>query len=198
VFIAFFKAGACCRVADFRIHLYQNFSTLLSAGLPILRAIRTLQKQSPRRIRHILSQIETEITQGSELSEAMAKRPRLFNDLDIMLVRVGEQTGQLAEILKSMGDWHQQCQKQRRMIQSGLLYPVFILHFGAFMAPIPSAVLGGGWTAYIYGMLGILALFYIPAFLYVLYRLLSPRKGILRRGIDTITLSIPLFGSAIR
>jgi type IV pilus assembly protein PilC len=185
-------------MADFRVHFYQNFSTLLSAGLPILRAIRTLQKQSPRRYRRMMSQIEIEVTQGSELSEAMAKRPGLFQDLDIMLVRVGEQTGQLAEILKGLGDWYQQCQRQRRMIQSGLVYPVFILHFGAFLAPAPLAVLGGGWEAYIHGVLGILALFYVPAFLFILYRLLSPRKGFLRRAIDSITLSIPLLGSAFR
>jgi type II secretory pathway component PulF len=185
-------------VADFRIQFYQNFSTLLSAGLPILRTLKTLQKQSPRRYRKLLGQIETEVSQGSELSEAFAKRPRLFADLDVMLVHVGEQTGQLAEILKDMGDWYQKRQQQRRMIQSGLAYPAFILHFGAFLAPAPSAILSGGTDAYIRGVLTILALFYIPLGLFLLYRCLAPRRGILRRIIDSITLLIPLFGSAFR
>jgi type IV pilus assembly protein PilC len=185
-------------VADFRINLYQNFSTLLSAGLPILRALKTLQKQSPRRYQKLLGQIEAEVSHGSELSEAMAKRPRLFHDLDIILVRVGEQTGQLAEILKDMGDWYQRRQQQRRMIQSGLLYPAFILHFGAFMAPVPSAVLGGGVPVYIRGVLSILALFYIPLFGIILYRCIAPQRGILRRAIDGVILTIPLFGSAFR
>jgi type IV pilus assembly protein PilC len=185
-------------VADFRIQLYQNFSTLLAAGLPILRALKTLQKQAPVRYRSMLAQIETEVSQGTELSEAMAKRPRQFNDLDIMLVRVGEQTGQLAEILKDMGDWYQQRQKQQRMIQSGLLYPAFMIHFGAFLAPAPSAILSGGLDAYTRGVLSILALFYIPLFVFILYRLFAPQRGILRRVIDSITLTIPLFGSAFR
>jgi type IV pilus assembly protein PilC len=185
-------------VADFRIHFYQNFSTLLSAGLPILRALRTLQKQSPRRYQKLLRQLETEVSQGSELSEAMSKRPSLFHDLDIILVRVGEQTGQLAEILKDMGDWYQRRQQQRRMIQSGLLYPAFILHFGAFLAPAPSAILSSDVGIYIRGVLSILALFYIPLLAFLLYRCLAPQRGILRRVIDGVTLTIPLFGSAFR
>ncbi len=150
------------------------------------------------RYRRLLGQIETEVSQGSELSEAMSKRPRLFYDLDVMLVRVGEQTGQLAEILKDMGDWYQRRQQQRRMIQSGLLYPAFILHFGAFVAPIPSAISGGGVPIYIRGVLSILALFYIPLFVFILYHFLAPQRGILRRVIDGVTLTIPLFGSAFR
>ncbi len=52
----------------------------------------------------MLGLIEKEISQGNELSEVMAKSPRLFREPAIMWVRVGEQTGQLAEIFKSLGD----------------------------------------------------------------------------------------------
>lgn len=150
------------------------------------------------RHRRLLGDIEAEVSRGSEISEAMAKRPRLFQDLDIMLVHVGEQTGQLAEIFKDLGDWYQRRHHQRRMIQSGLLYPAFILHFGAFLAPAPSAILSGGMDTYYRGVLSILALFYIPLFLVLLYRLFAPKRGILRRIIDTFSLAIPLFGSAFR
>lgn len=186
-------------MADFRIHFYQNFSTLLSAGLPILRSLKTLQNMSPRRYRNLLGSFEREITGGSDLSQAMAKRPRLFGDMDVMLVHIGEQTGQLAEILKGLGDWYEQSKTQRRMVLSGLLYPAFILHAAAFLLPIPIAVLGGGGLdSYRHYVVTILAFMYIPPTALFFLVKLAPNRGFLRRIYDHIILFIPLLGSAFR
>lgn len=186
-------------MADFRIHFFQNFSTLLTAGVPILRAIRTLQNLSPRRYRHMLESFEKEISGGSELSEVVARRPRLFKELDVMLIHVGEQTGQLPEILKSMGDWYQQRQTQKRMVIGGLVYPAFIYHAAAFFLPVPLAVLGGGGLgAYSRYVIGLLLLLYIPLAAVFLVSKLIPSKGFLRRIYDGILLWIPLLGSGFR
>jgi type IV pilus assembly protein PilC len=186
-------------MADFRINFYQNLSTLLSAGLPILRAIRTTQQRSLRRHRRLLQYIEKDISAGIEMSESMKAFPRLFKPLDVMLVHVGEQTGQLAEILKSMADWYQFQQKQKRMILDGLVYPLFILHMGALLLPIPLAVLdGGGLKLYLHCVIGFLVSLYVPLTITFLILKLTPPSGFLRRIQNTIVLWIPLLGSAFR
>jgi type IV pilus assembly protein PilC len=186
-------------MADFRINFYQNLSTLLNAGLPILRAIRTTQQRSLRRYRHILRHIEEDIHAGVEMSESMKAFPRLFEPLDVMLVHVGEQTGQLAEILKSMADWYQFKQKQKRMVLSGLIYPFFIFHAAAFLMPIPWAILGGGGLkAYSHCVIGALVSLYAPLTITFLIVKLTPPLGILRRIQNTVVLWIPLLGSAFR
>jgi type IV pilus assembly protein PilC len=186
-------------MADFRIKFYQNLSTLLSAGLPILRAIRTTQQRSLRRHRRLLQHIEKDLSAGIEMSESMKAFPRLFKPLDVMLVHVGEQTGQLAEILKSMADWYQFQQKQKRMILDGLVYPLFILHMGALLLPVPWAVLdGGGLKLYLHCVIGFLVSLYVPLTITFLILKLTPPSGFLRRIQNTIVLWIPLLGSAFR
>ncbi|MBM4103576.1 MAG: hypothetical protein FJ263_05925 [Planctomycetes bacterium] len=186
-------------MADFRINFYQNLSTLLNAGLPILRAIRTTQQRSLRRHRHILRHIEEDIHAGVEMSESMKAFPRLFEPLDVMLVHVGEQTGQLAEILKNLGDWYQFMQKQKRMILSGLIYPFFMIHVGIFLIPVPWATLdGGGMETYLHIVISSLISFYAPLTIMFLIVKLTPPSGILRRIQNTFVLWIPLLGSAFR
>jgi type IV pilus assembly protein PilC len=186
-------------MADFRINFYQNLSTLLNAGLPILRAIRTTQQRSLKRHRHILRHIEEDIHAGVEMSESMKAFPRLFEPLDVMLVHVGEQTGQLAEILKNLGGWYQFMQKQKRMVLGGLIYPFFMFHVAAFLMPVPWVVLGGGgMEAYIHIVISSLILLYVPLTIAFLIFKLTPSRGILRRIQNTLVLWIPLLGSAFR
>jgi type II secretory pathway component PulF len=186
-------------MADFRINFYQNLATLLSAGLPILRAIRTTQQRSLRRYRHILQHIEKDIAAGVEMSESMKALPRLFEPLDVMLVHVGEQTGQLAEILKNLGDWYQFQQKQKRMVLGGLIYPFFMIHMGIFLIPVPWAVLdGGGLKAYTHIVTSSLISLYAPLIITFLIVKLTPPSGFLRRIQNTLVLWIPLLGSAFR
>ncbi|MEN6307288.1 MAG: type II secretion system F family protein [Anaerohalosphaeraceae bacterium] len=186
-------------MADFRINLYQNLSTLLSAGLPILRALHTVQNNASGRWKKHLAQIEQEVGGGYELSEAMSRRPRYFARLDISLTKIGEQTGQLAEVLNSLAEWYELRRKLKHLIYAGLAYPVFIIHVAALILPIPLIALSGmDWSTYLPRVLNILSFFYVPViFMYLICRLF-PREGAVRRIFDELFLGIPLIGSALR
>lgn len=185
-------------MADFRIYLYRNLATLLSAGMPILRALRSVQRVGHRGWKKILTQIEQDIRNGMELSESMRHWPQRFPSLDLALVQVGEQTGQIAELFNSLADWYELRQKLRNAMVSGLVYPIFVLHAAAFLAPIPSAVLGGGWDSYWSQFFGILALFYVPLAVVLLARRCLPKQGFARRLFDQSILLIPVLGSAYK
>jgi type II secretory pathway component PulF len=185
-------------MADFRIHFYGNLSTLLSAGLPILRALRTAQTHARFGWRKILARLEQDVSRGTELSESMSQWPRRFSSLDLALVRVGEQTGQLAELFKSLAEWYELRRKLKHVMLSGMMYPLFVLHLGAMISPVPGAVLKGGWESYWYGVFGILSLFYIPLAAIIAIRLFLPKQGFLRRIFDEIILPIPVLGAALK
>jgi len=186
-------------MADFRINLYQNLSTLLSAGLPILRALHTVQNNASRRWKKHLSEIEREVSGGYELSESMSRRPRYFAKLDITLTKIGEQTGQLAEVLNSLSQWYELRRKLKRLIIADLAYPIFIIHLAAFILPIPLIALSGmDWSTYFPRVLTILSFFYGPVILIGLICRFFPQQGLVRRVFDELFLRIPMLGSALR
>lgn len=184
-------------MADPRINLYHNLSTLLAAGVPITRAFKSLHKRG--RIGKVFGDIEQGVARGTSLAEAVEARKRDFDPLDIALIRVGEDTGQLADVFQMLGQWYSFRQRLRRIIRSGLVLPILLIHFAALIAPIPALALSG-WDVqtYIRGVLTILRMFYIPAtaILAVLY--LTPRRGPLRTALDAFALAVPVLGAAVR
>jgi len=185
-------------MADFRIHFYGNLSTLLSAGMPILRALRIVQGYTRFGWKKILVRLEHDVSRGTELSESMSQWPRRFSRLDLALVHVGEQTGQLAELFKSLADWYELRRKLKHIMLSGMMYPLFVLHLGAMISPVPGAVLKGGLESYWHGVFGILSFFYVPLAVIIAMRLFLPKQGVVRRVFDEIVLLIPVLGPAVK
>ena len=184
-------------MADGRINLYQNLSVMLNAGMPITRALHTLHKKG--KYGRIFSQIEQEVAQGNSLSDVIKLHPRHFPKLDQTLIRAGEETGQLAEMLAELGRWYEFRQRLRRLIAFGMVYPILMIHALAFIAPVvPFALNGFNVGIYLRGMLTILALFYIPAAVIATIRILAGKHGPLRLLLDTFVIQLPLVGKAVR
>ena len=184
-------------MADPRINLYHNLSTLLAAGVPVTRALKAVHKCG--RIGKVFGDIEQDVSKATSLAEAVQSRKRRFDPLDIALIRVGEDTGQLAEVFLMLGQWYSFRQRLNRIIRDGLVLPIFIIHFAALIAPVPALALGG-WNVehYIRDVLTILSGFYLPAMVVLAVLYLTPRRGPLRAALDAITLVIPVLGSAVR
>jgi type II secretory pathway component PulF len=91
----------------------------------------------------LFGDIAEDISRATGLAEAVENRKRHFDPLDVALIRVGENTGELGAIFKMLGDWYSFRQRIKRTIVSGLALPIFIVHFAAFIIPVPQLVLGG-------------------------------------------------------
>jgi len=179
--------------------LYHNLSVMLDAGVPLVRSLKTCSANSDRRIRRTLEELTESVSQGNTVGETMTRYPRIFDLLDVTVIRQAELAGSLPESLSLLSDWHEFRQRIIKRIHTGLMLPVTILHIAAFVAPLPSFFLGG-WQidAYLKDVITILLLFfYIPAALiYTIIRMV-PSTGLLRRVLDVIVLKIPLLGSAV-
>lgn len=184
-------------MADPRINLYHNLSTLLAAGVPIARALQSVHGHG--RFGRLFQEIAASVAKAESLADAVEARKQQFDPLDVALIRVGEDTGQLNDIFQMLADWYDFRQRLGRIIRSGMILPVLMIHLLAIVGPVPSFALGG-WNvaAYIFGILGILGLFYIPAMVIFGIVYLTPRRGVLRTVFDTFILGIPVLGSAVR
>src|SRR5881296_2607037 len=81
----------------------RQFSTMVNSGLPILRALSILEQQtSSGIITRAVRDVRGDIERGASLSSAMAKHPKVFNNLYVAMVRSGEAGGVLEAVLERL------------------------------------------------------------------------------------------------
>jgi MSHA biogenesis protein MshG len=117
------------RVSEAELLLFsRQMHTLSKAGVPILRALAGLQESSEHKgLKQLLGELRASLDAGLELSQAMAKRPQVFDRFYISMVRVGETTGQLTETFDNLYQ-HLDFQRfMREQVASALRYPKFVL-----------------------------------------------------------------------
>lgn len=104
-----------------------ELSLLLESGVRVDKGIEIIQESNPQpALRRLLSQISSSLKKGSSLSEAFKPHEELFGPLFIQLLRIGETSGTLPQVLKRLAD-DMKFQKQLRgQIVSALTYPAVI------------------------------------------------------------------------
>jgi type II secretory pathway component PulF len=106
----------------------RELSTAIQAGLPLVMALKTIAKQGrsePQR--RMLGRIIEGVEHGHSLGDAVEREQRTFGELTVSLVRAGEASGKLGEVLKQAADLLDKDVKLRRSIQAATLYPVILL-----------------------------------------------------------------------
>ena len=177
--------------------VYDNLSTLLAAGVPLIRSLRTVSAGLRGRLQQTFLQVVESIQKGMPLSDAMGAHPKVFAQLDIMIIHAAEESGNLAESLDLLGQWYQFSKRIKGRTLSGLALPIVVIHAAAFMIPMPRLLLGG-WDVgvYFHSALSILAIPYILAALIIGVICLTPQTGLARRTLDRFSLIIPGLGRA--
>ena len=108
---------------NFCFHLEQ----LAGAGVPVVEGLVDLRESvDNRRFREVISGLLESIEGGKNLSQALAEFPEVFSKVFVSLVRSGEQTGRLAEVLKSLTEslkWEDELAAQTKKL---ILYPAFV------------------------------------------------------------------------
>lgn len=184
-------------MADSRINVYHNLSVMLNAGVSITRAFQSVHKGG--RYGRLFSRIEQDVAQGNGLSDAVQNQNKKFQKLDLVLIRVGEETGQLSEMFEELSQWYSFRQRLNRTMRSGMVLPILMIHALAFIAPVvPFALNGFDSDIYLRGMGGILALFYIPALVILAIKYFTPKQGPLRWMLDSFVMFVPFVGKAVR
>ncbi len=108
--------------------LTRQLAILLDAGLPLIRSLRTLQRQAKNAtIERTLDRVATTVESGSTFSEGLAEFPRSFDRLYLNMVRAGEASGKMELILNRLATFMEKAAKIAGKVKSALVYPIIVL-----------------------------------------------------------------------
>jgi type IV pilus assembly protein PilC len=106
----------------------RQLATLVEAGMPLLRGLRTLREQEENpSLKRVLADLAAAIEDGSSLSEAVAQHPRVFNRLYLNMVKAGELGGALELTLRRLAEFLEKAQRIKGKIKAALFYPCAVL-----------------------------------------------------------------------
>ncbi|MDO5554810.1 MAG: type II secretion system F family protein [Planctomycetia bacterium] len=103
-----------------------ELATLLSTGIPLLEAIRSVAHQQSRLVRVTLMQLRDRVSSGASLTEAMQEMPDMFDPLCIRMTEVGESSGTLDTTLRYWSEYKERSMQFRDRVTTALTYPAFV------------------------------------------------------------------------
>ncbi|MAQ86890.1 MAG: pilus assembly protein PilC [Candidatus Marinimicrobia bacterium] len=144
----------------------RQLATMFSAGLTLERAIQSLgAEEKHRKFKKILGTVSENIRKGLNLSESLSRHPGVFNNLFVAMVKAGEVSGNLNEILEQLSSYLENLDDTRRKVKSAMNYPIFMILF-------------------LIGMLMVMLLVIIPKFSQVYSQLGAGLPAATRQMID--------------
>ena len=115
------------KIKDLTI-LTRQIAILLDAGLPLVRSLRTLERQAKNpALKKVLCESANAVEGGSTFSEALAQNPKSFDKLYLNMVRAGEAAGSMEIILNRLAGFMEKAARLAAKIKSAMVYPVVVL-----------------------------------------------------------------------
>lgn len=107
----------------------RQLATLLDAGLPLVRALRTLERQAKSNppLKKVLGLVADSVEGGSTFSEALGAHPKSFNHLYVNMVKAGEASGALETVLNRLAEFMEKAARIMGKVKSAMVYPVIVL-----------------------------------------------------------------------
>lgn len=109
----------------------RQFSTLISAGLPLEASLTALSEQTEdARLGQVLAEVRERVSEGSSLAQALGEHKNVFSDLYINIVRAGEASGTLDIVLLRLADFLETQAALTSRVRGALIYPMFMFFIG--------------------------------------------------------------------
>ena len=110
---------------------YSQLSDLLRSGVPLLRSLEILDRQSSQpALAQILREVRARVAEGTGLAEALAQHPKTFDELTVSMVRAGQEGGFMEDVLKRIADFTEHQEDLKAKVVGALAYPVFLAIVG--------------------------------------------------------------------
>ena len=198
------------------VTMTRQLSTLIDAGLPLLRSLNVLISQlKASKMRDILRESASDIQSGSTFSEALAKHPKAFDRLYVNMVRAGEIGGMLEVVLNRLAMFMERRQALKRKVRAAMIYPIAVLLFAAlivwflltYVVPEFAEIFGDfgatlPWmTTFLIDVGDFVRFKWWKILLYfsstvIAFKVLT-KIHLLKRGFDRVILKVPLVGSLV-
>jgi len=195
----------------------QQLANLLQSGMPLTVALNSMTHLESKGIPADVSRdLRQDVMEGRSLSDSMVKQPRIFSDLYVNMVRAGESSGALVEVLRRMADHFERFAAVQAKFTSALIYPAFVAVIGVaimfffmtYMLPKFMTIFEGMnvplpfTTQMLVGISHVLATYWwlilliVGLALILFNRFKSTPEG--RRRLDQWKMKAPVFGKVIK
>ena len=194
-----------------------QLANLLKSGMPLTVALNSMTHLETKGIpAEVSRQLKNDVTEGKGLSEAMARQPVIFSNLYINMVKAGEQSGALVEVLRRMGDHFERFSAVQAKFKSAMIYPIFVCFVGIAISIFFMTVMLPSFMQLFQGMnvklpmmtqmlvdlndffkhWWLLMLLVVIAIAIIFNRFRASASG--RRAIDRWQITAPVFGKVMR
>ncbi len=111
-----------------------QMAVLIGASVPMGETLAALvEQQEKNKLKVVLSKVRERVNEGATLADAMADHPKVFDELFVSMVRAGERTGSLGEVLERLSKFADESVKLQGQIVSALAYPLLMMLVGVFL-----------------------------------------------------------------
>jgi type II secretory pathway component PulF len=197
----------------------QQLANLLKCGMPLTVALQSMSHLESKGIPSDVSkELKQDVMEGKSLSDAMSKQGQIFADLYVNMVKAGEQSGALVEVLKRLANHYERFAEVQSKFVSALIYPaivacvgiVIVIFFMTFMLPKFMTIFEGlkvplPWAtrmlmnvSHFFGnifhwlIMGLVMVVMVILFI----RFKSTPEG--KRRLDSFKMNAPVIGKAVR
>ena len=102
---------------------FRQLSVMVAASIPLIKCLKVLAKQTSNpKLKMIVEEIYQDVDSGSKLSEAMAKHVAVFSNFFVNIIKAGEASGRLAEVLNYVADQQEKDQDLLSKIKNQIFY----------------------------------------------------------------------------
>ena len=215
--MSIFRIGQKKIKTDDLVIFSRQLATMVDAGIPLVGALDILGEQIENKtFGEVILKLRNDIETGSSLSDALLKHKKVFSPLFVSMVKAGESSGMLDEILDRLAAYMEKTSTLQKKIKSALIYPavvtgmailitmvlllkvipIFKNIFSGFGAELPKPTMvllaiSDGLQKY-YLVVGIILVVLIIMFA----RFIKTKKG--RHAWDSLTLKLPIFGTLLQ
>ena len=124
----------------------RQLQILVGSGIPLIQGLDILVDQtSHTTMRNIVIAVKEKVSQGSYLWEALSGYPQIFPKLYVSLIRAGEASGSMDQMLKRVARYLEDSERMSKMLKSAMMYPLIVFSIGT-------------------GVVGLMLVFVIPKF----------------------------------
>lgn len=191
----------------------RQLAVMASASVPIVQALKILVSQTHNdKLKVIISEVADEVDGGAKLSQALGRYRKVFTDFYVAMIRSGETSGKLDEVLNYLADQQEKDYDLSSKIKGAMIYPIFILSglvvvaivMMVFVVPKLTAIISESGAKLPFATRVLIAtsefmqnywyvlIFVIGGGLFALYKL--TRQGPGKVLFDRLKLKVPVFG----
>ena len=110
------------------VPMSRQLATMFESGIPLVESLEVIEDQCDNdNLKTVLADIASEVRQGKDFSHALSRHPKVFDDIFINMVRAGEASGQLDDVLDRLATHMEESEELKGEIKSAMTYPVVSL-----------------------------------------------------------------------